>query len=403
MAVRGRFLGAAAAVALFAACDGGVALPGLSEPPASPAAPGAPPAPPLEPVEQPGPQPATPPETPDEIEGPEPESPPVGIDPPGEPPVPGTVDPETPVDAPSSEPETPATVPPEPAGPEPAEPGTTEPVTPDPPAGDPEPATPEPQPSPPPPPPVPPAAEPAFSYHAPGNLIPGSGRGSPETITYAPDMVFPIQNAPAYPQSMVWRFGGGIGGGDECDPRNYEYPWRDNFCETRSSNFSTPTCPVPKVHLGQDIRVGDAAGCNAMRQEYRTTPAGITRYRVVAAEDGVISNIGSYTVTLRAGPRIYRYLHLNMRALQVSVGDTVTAGQHLGYVSKDFGGTATTFHLHFEIKQNTPDGAWIFVPPYTSLVESYARRENAPGELVAQNVGIAEAPIPVPEGFVITE
>ncbi|MEL7452555.1 MAG: hypothetical protein AAGJ50_04195, partial [Pseudomonadota bacterium] len=75
----------------------------------------------------------------------------------------------------------------------------------------------------------------------------------------------------------------------------------------------------------------------------------------------------------------------------------------IGYVSKDFGGTPTTFHLHFEIKQNTPEHGWIFAPPYTSLVESYARRENAPGEPVAANVGIAEAPVPIPEGFVIVE
>ena len=244
---------------------------------------------------------------------------------------------------------------------------------------------------------------PAFSYHAPGNLLPGSGTGSPDRTVFAPDMVFPILNAAAYPQSMVWRFGGGIGGGDECDARNYAYPWQDNFCEKRTRDNGAPSCPVARVHLGQDIRVGDAAGCNAMRREYRNNAAGIARYRVVAAEDGVISNIGRYTVSLRSGPRIYRYLHMNMRALQVSLGDTISAGQHLGYVSKDFGGTPTTFHLHFEIKVNTPDGGWEFVPPYTSLVESYARREQGPGEEIPRSVGVASAGPPIPEGFIITE
>ncbi len=265
----------------------------------------------------------------------------------------------------------------------------------------------EPQPSPPiaePEPSIPPApAPPVFSYHAPGALLPGSGTGSPDRTVYAPDMVFPILNARAYPQSMVWRFGGGIGGGDECDARNYAYPWQDNFCEKRSRRNGTPSCPLERVHLGQDIRVGDAAGCNAMRREYRNNARGITRYRVVAAEDGVISNIGRYTVTLRSGPRIYRYLHMNMRALQVSLGDTISAGQHIGYVSKDFGGTPTTFHLHFEIKVNTPDGGWEFVPPYTSLVESYARREEGPGEEIPVTVGVASDGPPIPEGFVITE
>ena len=255
--------------------------------------------------------------------------------------------------------------------------------------------TPEPEPD--------PIVPPAFSYHAPGNLLPGSGTGSPDRTVFAPDMVFPILNAPAYPQSMVWKFGGGIGGGDECDARNYAYPWQDNFCEKRTRDNGTPSCPVARVHLGQDIRVGDAAGCNAMRREYRDNARGIARYRVVAAEDGIISNIGSYTVSLRSGPRIYRYLHMNMRALQVSLGDTVSAGQHLGYVSKDFGGTPTTFHLHFEIKVNTPDGGWEYVPPYTSLVESYARREQGPGEEIPRSVGVASAGPPIPEGFIITE
>ncbi|MEL6258742.1 MAG: M23 family metallopeptidase, partial [Pseudomonadota bacterium] len=123
----------------------------------------------------------------------------------------------------------------------------------------------------------------------------------------------------------------------------------------------------------------------------------------VAAEDGVISNIGRYTVNVRAGSRIYRYLHMNMRALQVALGDEVTAGQHIGYLSKDFGGTPTTFHLHFEIKQNTPEHGWVFVPPYTSLVASYERREQGPGELIEPNVAIATAPMQIPEGAEITE
>lgn len=312
---------------------------------------------------------------------------------------------DTPVDetapngTPIETPEIDATTPPDPTE---TEPEDTEPedTSTDPVAEDP---TPEDIPEEVPPAPPAPVVDPAFSYHAPGTLLAGSGTGSPDRTVFAPDMVFPILTAAAYPQSMVWNFGGGIGGGDECDARNYEYPWRDNFCEKRTRDNGTPSCPVSRVHLGQDIRVGDAAGCNAMRNEYRNNPQGIARYRVVAAEDGVISNIGRYTVSLRSGPRIYRYLHMNMRALQVSLGDTISAGQHLGYISKDFGGTPTTFHLHFEIKVNTPDGGWEYVPPYTSLVESYARREQAPGEEIPRTVGVASVGLPIPEGFIITE
>jgi len=249
-------------------------------------------------------------------------------------------------------------------------------------------------------PPPPQPVAPAFSYHAPGDLIPGSGQGSPDKTVYAPDMVFPIKAARAFPQSMVFLPGGfryeGDLPGDECIPENYEYPWRDNFCERgRKASFKSAACPAGSgVHLGQDIRVGDGATCQSMRRRYRTNTQSITDYKVVAAEDGVISNISSYTVTLRAGPRTYRYLHMNMRALQVSIGDTVTAGQHLGYVSKDFGfyedgrRRPTTFHLHFTLKINTDDGS-IFVPPYTSLVASYARREGAPGREIERNIAIA--------------
>tara|TARA_R110002020_G_scaffold399971_1_gene609980 strand:- start:191795 stop:193012 length:1218 start_codon:yes stop_codon:yes gene_type:complete len=248
--------------------------------------------------------------------------------------------------------------------------------------------------------PVTPPVEPAFSYYAPGALLPGSGQGDIDQIVHAPGIVFPVKSAPAYLQSQVFTFGGGIGGGDQCDPRNFAYPWRDNFCETRSANRGSPYCPAQKIHQGQDIRVGTPAQCNTMR---RTAKADRTLQEVVATEDGVISNVGSYSISLRAGGRIYKYLHLNMAKLKVKTGDIVTAGQSLGYVSNDFGGSATTFHLHFEIVQNTADDGWVYVPPYLSLVEAYERRENGPGEEVEQNVAVASAPFVIPEGYEITE
>ncbi len=253
--------------------------------------------------------------------------------------------------------------------------------------------------------PEPPAsAEPVFTYNAPGVLLAGSGNGARDETIYAPDLTFPIKDAPAYLQSQVWGYGGGMGTGGECDERNYRYPWYDNFCETRTSNYNTAFCPTPKVHLGQDIRVGTRQGCEQMRAARRVDPAGVRVYEVVAAEDGIISNIGRYTVNVRAGSRIYRYLHMNMGALQVALGDTVTAGQTISYISKDFGGSATTFHLHFEIKQNTADYGWAYVPPYMSLVQAYERREGGPGERIEMsNVGIAASPRPIPEGMIITE
>ncbi|MEM9739742.1 MAG: M23 family metallopeptidase [Pseudomonadota bacterium] len=248
---------------------------------------------------------------------------------------------------------------------------------------------------------APPAAETfTFSYFAPGALVPGSGTGAPEQLVHAPAITFPIRTAPAYLQSMVWGFGGGIGGGDECDSRNYTYPWRDNFCETRSSNRNSPFCPVGRIHQGQDIRVGTPSECEVLRG---TPEDDRMLHEVVAVEDGVVYEIGTYTVKLRAGGRIYRYMHLNMDALQVSAGDSVLQGDVLGYVSKDFGGTPTTFHLHFEIIQNTQEHGWVHVPPYLSLVEAYERREGGPGELIAAAVATASAPVFPPEGMEIIE
>jgi len=110
-------------------------------------------------------------------------------------------------------------------------------------------------------------------------------------------MQFPIKSAPAVAQTQVYRWGGGIKGGDQCDVRNFTAPWRDNYRESRSTTNSTPWLPKTGVHLGQDIRVGMPDGC---KLEVKTKAADRTRYEVVAVEDGVISNVGSYSITLRA-------------------------------------------------------------------------------------------------------
>jgi murein DD-endopeptidase MepM/ murein hydrolase activator NlpD len=232
---------------------------------------------------------------------------------------------------------------------------------------------------------------PSFYYFRAGNLAPASGTGSTEMAVLVPDMMFPIKSAPAVAQTQVYRWGGGIKGGDQCDVRNFAAPWRDNYCETRSTTNATPWCAKTGVHLGQDIRVGTPEGCKAERA---TKAADRMRYEVVAVEDGFISNVGSYSVTLHAdsGDRIYRYLHLNMAKLKVSTNQTVKKGDVIGYVSNDFGGTPTTLHLHFEIKLNTQANGWQYAPPYGSLLEAYKRREDNPGAQVADDFVVATSP-----------
>ena len=371
--------GLSALLLFLGACDF-VRFPGDGGPPPEtpepgPAIPpGAPGPPPPEPGEDPWALPPLEEETtPEPADGETPEE----VDPNPEMPVDGTPGEEVPSEeAPAEEPQTPG----------PAEPETPEP---------------EPQPEPEPEPEPQPVVQPVFSFHPPGALLAGSGGGFPEQIVHAPDMVFPIKSAPAYLQSQVFMYGGGVAGGDQCDARNYAYPWRDNFCETRSANRGSPFCPVNKIHQGQDIRVGTAADCNTLRRQ-SAAQRGI--HEVVAVEDGVISSIGTYTVKLRSEGSIYNYMHLNMSRLAVTAGQFVKAGDLIGYVSNDFGGTPTTIHLHFEITQNTAGNGWVHVPPYLSLVKAYERRENGPGEQLEPEIGVASAPEwVIPEGFEIIE
>jgi len=250
--------------------------------------------------------------------------------------------------------------------------------------------------------PEPEPVAPVFSFYQPGALLAGSGGGFPDQIVHAPGLIFPIKSAPAVLQSQVFAFGGGVAGGDQCDARNYSAPWRDNFCETRSANRTTPFCPVAKIHQGQDIRVGTAADCSTLRGQ---TADARGLHEVVAVEDGIISSISTYTVKLRAEGSIYNYMHLNMKRLAVTAGQSVKAGDLIGYVSNDFGGTPTTIHLHFEIIQNTADHGWVHVPPYLSLVSAYERRENGPGEQLEPDIAIASTQdvFVIPEGYEIIE
>ena len=387
----------------LAACDA-VRVPGDGREAPDPAPPipdGAPgPPPPVIPVTDPwneGDDTPTDPvdETPaDEIPVDDPAEPEDPIDPTE--PAEGEVDPDpAPTDG---EPDSVDPVDPDPADPEPTEPDPIDPEPADPDPVDPDPVEPEPtepeeepEPDPEPEAPVTPAPV-KFEYYAPGNLIPGTGFGRGDDTVYAPNMLFPIKSAPTFPQSMVYRAGGAVGG-DQCDATNYNTPWRDNFCEKRSSNRNTPLCPTNKVHQGQDIRVGTASDCNALRGQ---SPRDRGLHEVIAVEDGIIQHIGTYSVKLKGTEtgNIYSYLHLNMRRLRVSALDTVEAGDTIGFVSNDFGGTPTTFHLHFEMKAPIEGEGIVHVPPYMSLVAAYERREEGVGLLVEDDtVEVASAPI----------
>lgn len=193
-----------------------------------------------------------------------------------------------------------------------------------------------------------------FTYHPPGDLLSGSGEGRVDETVYAPGMRFPIKDTPSFANSQVYMHGGSQGpGGGQCDAANYSYPWRDNYCEIRQ--WDMPLCPSGTGHQGQDIR-GPSCEANV--------------HDCVAAVDGTITNVGSYSVYLTAADGT-RYDYLHMGAVTVDVGDEVKRGDVLGKVSNEFGGTPTTIHLHFNLRQSVAGIGTVYVPPYMSLVASY--------------------------------
>jgi MYXO-CTERM domain-containing protein len=203
----------------------------------------------------------------------------------------------------------------------------------------------------------------AFDYHPPGDLISGSGQGRVDDKVYAPGMRFPFENAPAFANSQVYNPGGYLGpGGGQCDSFNYNYPWRDNYCETRQ--WDMPLCPAGTGHQGQDIR---PATCEN------------NKYWGVAAVDGTITSVGSYSVYL-TGADGTRYDYLHMSNVKVGVGQSVTRGQQLGNISNAFGGTPTTIHLHFNLRQNVQGVGTVYVPPYMSLIQSYKQLVDGPAQ-----------------------
>lgn len=211
-----------------------------------------------------------------------------------------------------------------------------------------------------------------------GTMLTARGKGDVDNTDNAPGIRFPIELAPAYPNSQVWGMGGSIGAhpnAPQGDPPNYQYPWHDDFCETRG--YGTQQCPGGKGHQGQDIRPAQAYDPKHPGKLYKD------HFYVVAVEDGYISHVGTYMVTLYgdSGTK-YDYLHMDFTPpyLLVKTGDTVKRGQPLGYLSNNFGTSSTTFHLHFEIKRPVKSGetgdagsAWIYMSPYMALVNSYTR------------------------------
>ncbi|MDB5599344.1 MAG: peptidase [Xanthobacteraceae bacterium] len=273
------------------------------------------------------------------------------------------------------------------------------------------------------------ALSPLFTFHAPGDLIPGTGKrghgGDPDTTVYA-RIRFPMRDAPAYANSQSFNNWGDCNftgrsprwlhtkGApyrcrisnkplvfDESAGGNYAYPWRDNFCETR--DFFVGQCPAGLGHQGQDIRPADCQLRNEGAD--RCQPY---RHNVVAVRDGMILRAPGdqmvYLVVDAPGEHIrFRYLHMSPTQLDqdgIVNGKRVREGDVIGKVgnyNRRPGGT--TYHLHFDVQVPTEHG-WVLVNPYMTLVSAYERLIGGRGTVVRDAVPIKPEDLPKDDSHV---
>ena len=114
--------------------------------------------------------------------------------------------------------------------------------------------------------------------------------------------------------------------------------WPTPSCTTNSSAYGWRIHPIygtRKFHAGEDIPAGYGA-------EILAAASGT----VITA--GWVSGYGNYTVIDHGGGMMTAYGHQS--SIAVSVGQTVTQGQVIGYVGST--GNSTGPHLHFEVYIN---------------------------------------------------
>jgi hypothetical protein len=254
-----------------------------------------------------------------------------------------------------------------------------------------------------------------FTYHSPGDIIPGTGfkgKGGVADYTVYSKIRFPLADAPAFANSqsfMNWgnceatgRYGAGSRGGvgayrcrvsgqtliwDESAADNYSYPWRDNFCETRY--FYVGQCPGGLGHQGQDIR---PASCKQRIQGANRCEPYL--HDVVAVRDGAVLRAHGqealYIVVNAPNERMrFRYLHMLPKQIDADgllSGRLVREGEVIGKVGNFFKRErATTYHLHFDVQVPTKYG-WVFVNPYMTLVAAYERLIRGRGQEIKQEI-----------------
>jgi hypothetical protein len=249
-----------------------------------------------------------------------------------------------------------------------------------------------------------------FTYRPSGDIIANTGyrkqNGRVDFDAYS-QIRFPLQKAPALirSQSFARR--------DKPDKSSgYPgYPWRDNFCESRS--FGVGQCASGFGHQGEDIRPrpcpprGDGPQSQEQgqepsqehSQEYGPEYCDPKRQAVVAVRDAVvIRSPKQQAATLQVNTRNehirFRYMHMNPSTLDVDGvlnGRFVAEGEKIGVVSNYLDHpNGTSRHLHFDVQVFTRDG-WLWVSPYVTLISAYERLIGGRGREIGPEIAAAPA------------
>jgi murein DD-endopeptidase MepM/ murein hydrolase activator NlpD len=229
-----------------------------------------------------------------------------------------------------------------------------------------------------------------FTYRPSGDIIPNTGYrklgGHPDPMAYA-QIRFPLEKAPAFVHSQSYAK-------RDKDEGPTAYPWRDNFCESRS--FEVWQCSGGYGHQGEDIRAAECPTPTDGRE-----PCDPKQRGVVAVRDAVVIRASKdQAATLEVNSRTehirFRYMHMNPQALNadgVLNGRIVSEGEKIGVVSNYLDHPAgTSMHLHFDVQVFTRDG-WIWVSPYITLVSAYERLIRARGREIGTEIAGTPQPI----------
>lgn len=229
-----------------------------------------------------------------------------------------------------------------------------------------------------------------FIYRPSGDIIPNTGyrnkSGHPDVMAYA-QIRFPLEKAPAFVRSQSYSKR------DKSDAPT-AYPWRDNFCESRS--FEVWQCSGGYGHQGEDIRAAECPPQSDGAERCDPKQRGVVAVRDALVIRGSKDQAATLGVNSRTEHIRFRYMHMNPQAMNADGllnGRIVTEGEKIGVVSNYLDHPAgTSMHLHFDVQVFTRDG-WIWVSPYVTLVSAYERLIRARGREVGPEMAGTPQPV----------